>query len=157
MHYERPCPQRLYIQAVHRALLTRRCGPIFLVSYTLCLNETSRNIGVLCRRGVLARYERSLNAAAMKKSMAVKFDLGARVSHLRPLEPPKSNKIQNQSAKVFLKFVAIGRQAEGDLFGRSYHVLSSNSRQRHCCQTAFRTAEQPPPPPRRPPGGGLRP
>ena len=135
MHYAVLVPQRLYIQAVHRALLTRRCGPIFLVSYTLCLNETSRNIGVLCRRGVLARYERSLNAAAMKKSMAVKFDLGARVSHLRPLEPPKSNKIQNHSAKVFLKFVAIGRQRESDLFGRSYHVLSSNSRQRHCCQT----------------------
>ena len=67
--------------------------------------------------------------------MAVKFDLGARVSHLRPLEPSKSNKIQNHSAKVFLKFVAIGRQRESDLFGRSYHVLSSNSRQRHCCQT----------------------
>ena len=38
MHYARPCAQRLYIQAVHRALFDETPAAHLLVSVTLCLN-----------------------------------------------------------------------------------------------------------------------
>ena len=132
IHYAVLVPQRLYIQAVHRALLTRRCGPILPRMFTLCLNQKARETWDTCANEA-SWHDTSGPDPFLLSSKAV--DFCSAICHSCHLSSQDRPRATYRPGRRFSLRAPLARQRKSQRFQRSYHVLSSNSDHRHSCQT----------------------
>ena len=120
------------IQAVHRALLTRRCGPPLARMFTLCLNQKARETWDTCANEA-SWHDTSGPDPFLLSSKAV--DFCSAICHSCHLSSQDRPRATYRPGRRFSLRAPLARQRKSQRFQRSYHVLSSNSDHRHSCQT----------------------